>query len=202
MKTGQKNLQFIRIARILINIGTGLFFSDRLSGHHQEKSQQHFTFCLQSQLWCSLCFDCKCGCFPISFVALSKEWSGVKLHINKTLWKEVMIYALPLTIAGFAGMINETFDRVMLQRWSPLKGDAATFEVGIYSACYKLSILITLFVQAFRMGAEPFFFKQSTEDNAPQGICQGNEIFCAHHLLHVFGGSALPGCLENTFYPG
>ncbi len=48
-----------------------------------------------------------------------------------------MIYALPLTVAGFAGMINETFDRVMLQRWSPLKGDAATFEVGIYSACYK-----------------------------------------------------------------
>ena len=113
-----------------------------------------------------------------------------------------MIYALPLTIAGFAGMINETFDRVMLQRWSPLKGDAATFEVGIYSACYKLSILITLFVQAFRMGAEPFFFKQSTEENAPRVYAQGNEIFCSHHLLHVFGGSSLSGCLENTFHQG
>ena len=111
------------------------------------------------------------------FAALSKEWLSVKLQINKELWKEVMIYALPLTIAGFAGMINETFDRVMLQRWSPLKGDAATFEVGIYSACYKLSILITLFIQAFRMGAEPFFFKQSTEQNAPKVYARVMKFF-------------------------
>ncbi len=111
------------------------------------------------------------------FLALSKEWSSVNLNINKMLWKEVMIYALPLTIAGFAGMINETFDRVMLQRWSPLKGDAATFEVGVYSACYKLSILITLFVQAFRMGAEPFFFKQSTEENAPKVYARVMKFF-------------------------
>jgi O-antigen/teichoic acid export membrane protein len=103
------------------------------------------------------------------------------------LWKEVWVYALPLTIAGFAGMINETFDRVMLQRWSPLKGDAATFEVGIYSACYKLSILITLFVQAFRMGAEPFFFKQSTEANAPKVYARVMKFFvitiCGMFLL-------------------
>jgi O-antigen/teichoic acid export membrane protein len=111
------------------------------------------------------------------FLALSREWSAVKLHINKILWKEVMIYALPLTIAGFAGMINETFDRVMLQRWSPLKGDAATFEVGVYSACYKLSILITLFVQAFRMGAEPFFFKQSSQENAPKVYARVMKFF-------------------------
>jgi hypothetical protein len=69
--------------------------------------------------------------------------------------REVWVYALPLTIRGFMGMITETFDRVMLQR-GHLKGDAATFEVGIHSACYKLSILITLFV-AFRMGAETVF---------------------------------------------
>jgi O-antigen/teichoic acid export membrane protein len=110
-------------------------------------------------------------------LALWKELATVRLKINAVLWKEVWIYALPLTIAGFAGMINETFDRVMLQRWSPLKGDAATFEVGVYSACYKLSILITLFVQAFRMGAEPFFFKQSTEPNAPKVYARVMKFF-------------------------
>lgn len=110
-------------------------------------------------------------------LALWKELAAARLKINIKLWKEVWIYALPLTIAGFAGMINETFDRVMLQRWSPLKGDAATFEVGVYSACYKLSILITLFVQAFRMGAEPFFFKQSTEENAPKVYARVMKFF-------------------------
>ena len=55
----------------------------------------------------------------------------------------------------------------MLQRWSPLKGDAATFEVGVYSACYKFNPYISLFVQAFRMGAEPFFFNKSDEKTHP-----------------------------------
>jgi O-antigen/teichoic acid export membrane protein len=120
-------------------------------------------------------------------IALWKELVSARLRINMKLWREVWVYALPLTIAGFAGMINETFDRVMLQRWSPLKGDAATFEVGIYSACYKLSILITLFVQAFRMGAEPFFFKQSTEANAPKVYARVMKFFvitiCGMFLL-------------------
>ena len=120
-------------------------------------------------------------------IALWKELISARLKINMKLWREVWVYALPLTIAGFAGMINETFDRVMLQRWSPLKGDAATFEVGIYSACYKLSILITLFVQAFRMGAEPFFFKQSTEANAPKVYARVMKFFvitiCGMFLL-------------------
>ena len=120
-------------------------------------------------------------------IALWKELVSARLKINVKLWREVWVYALPLTIAGFAGMINETFDRVMLQRWSPLKGDAATFEVGIYSACYKLSILITLFVQAFRMGAEPFFFKQSTEANAPKVYARVMKFFvitiCGMFLL-------------------
>src|SRR5690606_21763242 len=40
---------------------------------------------------------------------------------------------------------------------------------GIYNACYKLALLITLFVQAFRMGAEPFFFKQA-EGQDPQKV--------------------------------
>jgi O-antigen/teichoic acid export membrane protein len=77
---------------------------------------------------------------------------------------------LPLIIAGFGGMINETFDRLMLLWWAPVHGiDAAKNEVGIYSACYKLSILISLFIQAFRFGAEPFFFKQAEEQN-PQRV--------------------------------
>lgn len=82
----------------------------------------------------------------------------------------MMAYSLPLLIAGFGGMINETFDRIMLSWLAPVSGiNAAKDEVGIYSACYKLSILISLFIQAFRMGAEPFFFKQSEGQN-PQKV--------------------------------
>ena len=39
-------------------------------------------------------------------------------------------------------------------------------QVGIYSACYKFAIFLTLFTMAFRYGAEPFFFRQKSENNA------------------------------------
>lgn len=167
----------IRITGILLNIGTVYFFLTVCPAIIKNDSNSILHLIYNPRLGVAYVLIANLVASLFAFVALSKEWSGVKLRINKTLWKEVIIYALPLTIAGFAGMINETFDRVMLQRWSPLKGDAATFEVGIYSACYKLSILITLFVQAFRMGAEPFFFKQSTEENAPRVYARVMKFF-------------------------
>jgi len=109
---------------------------------------------------------------------LWKEFSAFKWEFNKELWKEMIIYTLPLLIVGFGGVINETFDRIMLGWWSPAAGETAKHaEVGTYSACYKLSILITLFIQAFRMGAEPFFFKQATGENAQKVYARVMKFF-------------------------
>jgi O-antigen/teichoic acid export membrane protein len=111
------------------------------------------------------------------FLALSGQLGRLRWTFNTQLLKEVLIYVLPLTVAGFGGMINETFDRIMLARRLPLPSDLADYQVGVYSACYKLSILITLFVQAFRMGAEPFFFKQSLQEDAPRTYARVMKFF-------------------------
>ncbi len=114
----------------------------------------------------------------VTLLLLSKELFSFKWKFNSTIWKTIMLYSLPLIIAGFGGMINETFDRIMLLWWTPVHNvDAAKNEVGIYSACYKLSILITLFIQAFRMGAEPFFFKQSQGDNPQRTYARVMKFF-------------------------
>ena len=90
----------------------------------------------------------------------------------------MMVYALPMVIVGLGGMVNETMDRIMLGWWghadSPELNKAA---VGIYAACYKLSILITLSIQAFKMGAEPFFFKQAETDNAQRTYARVMKFF-------------------------
>jgi O-antigen/teichoic acid export membrane protein len=96
---------------------------------------------------------------------------------NAPLWREIMTYSLPLTIAGLGGMINETFDRIMLDWRLPHANHYATYQVGIYSACYRLSLLITVFVQAFRMGAEPFFFRQSVEESAQRTYARVMKFF-------------------------
>jgi O-antigen/teichoic acid export membrane protein len=96
-----------------------------------------------------------------TLLLLMGQIGAIKLHFNLKLWKEMMVYSLPLIIVGLGGMINETFDRLMLNWWVPGSAIFKQEQVAIYSACYKLSLLISLFIQAFRMGAEPFFFKQA-----------------------------------------
>jgi O-antigen/teichoic acid export membrane protein len=72
------------------------------------------------------------------------------------IWKKLMAFGIPMLFVGLAGNINENIDRLMLRYMLP--EDIATAQVGIYSACYKISILMTLFTQAYRYAAEPFFF--------------------------------------------
>ena len=111
-------------------------------------------------------------------ILLQKEIRALRFNFDFKLWREMMVYALPLILVGLGGMINETMDRIMLVKW----GSGATVEankamVGIYSACYKLAILITISIQAFRMGAEPFFFKQAQSDNAQKTYARVMKFF-------------------------
>lgn len=89
--------------------------------------------------------------------------SFIKINwtFDKRLWKKMIHYAFPLLIAGLAGMTNETMDRILLKYLLPT--DIAMIQLGIYGACYKVSILMTIFTQAFRFAAEPFFFAQEKE---------------------------------------
>ena len=103
----------------------------------------------------------------IVLVCLAPEIFKTSFAVDAALWKSMIVYALPLMVAGFAGMINETFDRIMLPWLLPDKSTALS-QLGIYSACYKLSILMSLFIQTFRYAAEPFFFSQASSDKAQQ----------------------------------
>ncbi len=104
----------------------------------------------------------------ITFLLLWKEWKVFRFGFDNVLWKKIMIYTSPMIIVGLGGMVNETIDRIMLRKLLPVSEELAKGAVGIYSANYKLAIFITLFIQAFKMSAEPFFFNQSSDKNAPK----------------------------------
>ncbi len=90
------------------------------------------------------------------------------IGFDAVLWRRMLRYGLPFVFAGLAGMVNETLDRILLVRWLPNGAEQNRAVVGVYSAAYKLSIFMSLAVQAFRMGAEPFFFRQAGQANARQ----------------------------------
>ena len=103
-----------------------------------------------------------------SIVTIPLLWKEIlairNASFNKTLWREMLIYGLPLMVVGFAGMINETLDRIIISYvyTDVQEGLRAT---GIYGANYKLSILMSLFIQAFRYAAEPFFFNHAKDND-------------------------------------
>ena len=83
--------------------------------------------------------------------------------------KELFRYSWPLLLVGTAGMVNEVLDRPMLKYLLPGSLEENAAKVGIYSTNYKLAIIMTLVIQAFRMGAEPYFFKLA-EDKSSKKI--------------------------------
>ncbi len=100
----------------------------------------------------------------VKIVGTYREFLRVKWVYNRDLAIEMFKYSLPLVIAGFAGIINETLDRVMMKPLlvgTGMSKNQALSQVGIYSACYKLAMIVTIFLQAYRYAAEPFFFSQS-----------------------------------------
>lgn len=119
-----------------------------------------------------------------SIVLLRKEFMEFKWRFNTELWTAMIAYAWPLLILGFAGMINETFDRIIIKKLLPI--DVGREAQGIYGACYKIAILMTVFIQAFRYAAEPFFFKQAKEKNSKKMMAVVMKffvIFCSFLFL-------------------
>ena len=86
----------------------------------------------------------------------------VQFKFDKPLFKTMFLYGYPIMIAGLGYILNENFDK-LVQR-NLIDEDSA----GSYAACYKLATLMTLFVTAYRMGIEPFFFKVAKKGDAKQ----------------------------------
>jgi O-antigen/teichoic acid export membrane protein len=89
-------------------------------------------------------------------------------------------YGYPIMITGLAGMTNEMFSRVTLDAWLPdgfYAGKSSEYALGIFGACYKLAVLMSLAVTAFRYAAEPFFFSNAADKNSPHLFARVNHYF-------------------------
>ncbi len=169
---------FIKVAGILLNIALVVFFYGILPGYAKAHPASFIAGWYDPSLGAGYYILANLAMSAFTFLLLLPEFFSVRLEWDGKLWKQMIVYSAPLLIVGFGGVINETFDRLMLGWWSPAATEMGKkAEVGIYSACYKLSILITLFVRAFRMGAEPFFFQQARGEDAPKTYARVMDYF-------------------------
>ena len=111
----------------------------------------------------------------VTFLTLISFYFKLNYNFDAKLWKQMLRYAFPVLIAGIAFSVNETFDRILLERLLP--DNLAKDAIGTYSACYKLALFMMLFATAYRLGIEPFFFSNAKAKDAKANYAKILEFF-------------------------
>ena len=165
----------VKILNVSINLGLNLFFLLWLPKLAETHPDGLFNGIYKPNFEISYIFISLLIASAITLLLMLPLYLKSKYVFDRVLWNKMMKYAMPVLVAGVAFTINEVFDRILLERLLP--ADVAESEVGMYSACYKLALFMTLFATAFRMGIEPFFFSHSNTENPQKAYAQITNYF-------------------------
>ncbi|WP_411728139.1 lipopolysaccharide biosynthesis protein [Methyloglobulus sp.] len=156
----------IKIIEILITIGLSLFFIKYCPKLYADKTYPLIVKFYDPAIGVGYIFIANLIASVCKFIMLTPQLLGLRWGFDKSLFSRMLRYSLPMVVIGFAGIINEMLDRVLLKQLLPYDLSTNMKMLGIYGACYKLSILMSLFIQAFRFAAEPFFFSYAGNTDA------------------------------------
>ncbi|WP_248724635.1 oligosaccharide flippase family protein [Seonamhaeicola sp. ML3] len=173
----------IKILNVVINLGLNLFFLLALKDLATPESI--FKGIYRPNFEINYIFIANLVASAVTLLLMLPFYVKVNYEFNSELWKRMMKYALPVLIAGIAFSINETFDRILLDYLLPK--DIAKTQIGMYSACYKLALFMTLFATAYRLGIEPFFFSHAKTENPQKNYARILEFFVALGAVILLG---------------
>lgn len=165
----------IKIVNVAINLGLNVFLLLYL--YEWSYGNTFFSSICKDNFQISYIFISNLIASGITLLLLLPFYTKIKFKFDAILWKKMMRYAMPVLIAGIAYSINETSDRILLEKLLPK--NIADVQIGMYSACYKLALFMTLFATAFRLGIEPYFFSHSNTENPQKNYAKILEYFVA-----------------------
>ena len=183
-----KRYAFARIAGIVVNITVVILFLGvipkilRVNPDHPLRYIYNKDTGLGYYLLGNLCGSL------FTLLLLFKEIRQITFNFSIRLWKEVMRYSAPLIIVGLGGMINDVLSRLIYRHVVDLPQQEADHELGIFANIFRIALLITIMIQAFRMAAEPFFFNNSQEENARRTYARVMKFFviaCCFMFLFI-----------------
>lgn len=154
----------IKIFNVLINLGLNLFFFLWLPNLSETNPGSFWDSINLTENRVAYVFIANLIASTVTLLVLLPLYVRIGFKFNMAIWKGMLRYAFPVLIAGIAFSINEAFDKILLKYLLP--ADIAEAEVGVYAACYKIGVFMTLFATAFRLGIEPFFFNHAKEQHA------------------------------------
>jgi len=175
LRANAKPLKYaiIKILNVVINLGLNVFLLLWLKDIASESSI--FETIYKPNFEVNYIFIANLVASAATLLLIFPFYFKIKFTFDSSLWKKMMKYAYPVLIAGVAFSINETFDRILLNKLLP--ENIAKTEIGMYSACYKLALFMTLFATAYRLGIEPFFFSHAKTENPQKNYAKILEFF-------------------------
>ncbi|WP_205500548.1 lipopolysaccharide biosynthesis protein [Rufibacter psychrotolerans] len=164
----------IRLTNIFLVIGGNLFFllfcRHVYQGKYLEALRPFISAIYDPELGVGYIFLVNMVANLLFIPMLWREFADFRFRLRlREMWP-MMVYAFPILVMGLAGATNEMLSRIMLEHWLPegfYPGVTNEQALGVFGATYKLAIMMSLMIQAFRYSAEPFFFSQSQEKNSP-----------------------------------
>lgn len=163
-----------KISNILINVFLNIFFllglKNIADGEYLHSLQPLAQKFYNPSIGAGYIFLANLIANACTFFFLIPYFKDFKFYFNKIEFKNLWVYAYPLMIMGLASTYNLVFDRTLLENLLPdhfYPNRTSEQALGIYGNVYKLSVFMSLAIQAFKYAAEPFFFSQ-TDKNSPK----------------------------------
>jgi O-antigen/teichoic acid export membrane protein len=158
----------VKLIEIGLNIGLNLFFILLCRQAWEADPSSALGRLWNPAIGIGYVFLANLAASALKLLLLTPQLWDALTGFDRRLFKRMLRYSLPMVIIGMAGIVNEMLDRAALKYLLPFDNATNMAQLGIYSACYKLSILMTLFIQAFRYAGEPFFFAYARQHDAKQ----------------------------------
>lgn len=124
-----------------------------------------------------------------NLLLLFPELRGFRWRFNPELWRQMLRYSWPLLILGVVGLMNQNLPNIIFPylatQLTPAEADAA---LGVYGACYKIGLIMVMFLQAFRFAYEPFIFAKDKESKgSKQAYSDAMKYFVLASLVIFLG---------------
>lgn len=121
----------------------------------------------------------------LTLVLLLPEIKTFSFKLDKALLVSMFSYSFPVFIANVSFIVNEHLDKILMPTLLP--DQVGEQDLGIYGAISKIAVFLSIFVQAFRLGAEPFFFSYAKNENAKKVYALIMEYFVLFMVLVMMG---------------
>ena len=167
LRREERGLKFalIKIINVVVIIGLALFFYVLAPKIYSKDPNGIINLIYSPEVGVGYVFIANLAGSIVTIILLLPEITGIRIKIDKVLWKKMMKYSYPLLIAGLAGTMNDVVDKIVLKHLLTDQNTAMN-QLGIYGASYKIGVIMALFIQMFRYAFEPFVFANSNDKNA------------------------------------